>query len=169
MVKYSLQTAAILAALLLSGCNHTPPAAQAEPDGRADAEAAIRKADADWAKAGQSRNVDAWMAFYTDDAVILPPNEPMATGKENVRKSIAGLLSLPDLSLTWQAQKVEAAQSGDIGYLYGTYDMKASDGKGKPITDKGKILEIWKKQADGSWKCIVDTWNSDLPAPPPAK
>jgi ketosteroid isomerase-like protein len=28
-----------------------------------------------------------------------------------------------------------------------------------------KILEIWKRQPDGKWKCIVDTWNFDLPLP----
>src|SRR5690349_18646495 len=131
MLKIALTPAAIFAVLLFSGCNHTPQATQAETDLHADAEAAIRKADAEWAKAGQSRSVDAWMAFYTDDATILPPNEPTATGKANIRKSIEGLLSLPDLSLTWQAAKVEAAKSGDIGYLYGTYDLKASAGKGK--------------------------------------
>jgi hypothetical protein len=32
---------------------------------------------------------------------------------------------------------------------------------GKPIGDKGKFVEIVKKQADGSWKCINDIWNSD--------
>src|ERR1044072_5150875 len=32
---------------------------------------------------------------------------------------------------------------------------------GKPTGDKGKFVEIVKKQADGSWKCINDIWNSD--------
>jgi len=46
--------------------------------------------------------------------------------------------------------------------------MKGPDGK--PMNDNGKMVEIWKKQADGNWKCIVDTWSSDLPAtPPPSK
>ena len=62
--------------------------------------------------------------------------------------------------------RVEAASSGDLGYLYGTYDMSFDGPKGQRISDRGKILEIWKKQPDGSWKCIVDTWNSDLPAAP---
>jgi ketosteroid isomerase-like protein len=43
--------------------------------------------------------------------------------------------------------------------------MSMDDGKGQPVHDTGKILEIWKKQPDGKWKCIVDTWNSDLPVP----
>ena len=33
------------------------------------------------------------------------------------------------------------------------------------MSDTGKLVEIWKKQADGKWKCIVDTYNSDLPPP----
>jgi ketosteroid isomerase-like protein len=34
------------------------------------------------------------------------------------------------------------------------------------VSNTGKLVEIWKKQADGKWKCIVDTYNSDLPAAP---
>ena len=33
------------------------------------------------------------------------------------------------------------------------------------INDTGKILEVWKKQPDGQWKCIVDAYNSDIPLP----
>ena len=50
---------------------------------------------------------------------------------------------------------------------YGTYALTIKDPKGgTPINDTGKIVEIWRKQADGKWKCIVDTYNSDLPAAP---
>ena len=56
-----------------------------------------------------------------------------------------------------------------MAYLYGAYHL-AWDEDGKRATDQGKNVEIWKKQLNGQWKCIVDTWNSDLPAnPAPAK
>jgi ketosteroid isomerase-like protein len=152
----------MLAALAMTACG-TAPAPQAQADTRAD-EAAIRKADEDWLKAAQLKQVDPWVAFYADDAVVLPPNEKTATTKEAIRKSINDLVSAPGLSIKWQLTKVEVARSGDIGYGYGTYDLTLNDAKGKPINDQGKILEIWKKQADGSWKCAVDTWSSDLPA-----
>jgi ketosteroid isomerase-like protein len=32
------------------------------------------------------------------------------------------------------------------------------------VLERGKYLSVWKKQSDGSWKCVADTWNSDLPA-----
>jgi ketosteroid isomerase-like protein len=35
--------------------------------------------------------------------------------------------------------------------------------------NKGKFFDVWKKQADGSWKVVVSTFNSDLPVTPPAR
>jgi len=127
-------------------------------------EAAIRKADAEWVKAAQSKKAEAWLAFYTDEAVILPPNDKIAHGKESARKSVAELLALPGLAITWAATKVEVARSGDLAYLTGAYVLSFKDERGQPVTDRGKLLEIWSKQRDGVWKCSADTWNSDLPS-----
>jgi ketosteroid isomerase-like protein len=35
------------------------------------------------------------------------------------------------------------------------------------VTDHGKYVAVWKKQADGNWKVAVDIWNTDLPLPAP--
>jgi ketosteroid isomerase-like protein len=132
-------------------------------------EAAIRKADADWVEAARSKQVDAWLAFYTDNAVVLPPNDKVANGKQNARKSVGDLLALPGLSITWRPTKVVVARSGDIAYLTGAYSIAFKDPSGASLTDQGKLLEVWEKQADGKWLCSADTWNSDLPASPPPK
>jgi ketosteroid isomerase-like protein len=84
-------------------------------------------------------------------------------------KRVGELLGLPGLSIHWQPTKVEAARFGDMAYSYGAYELTSNNARGKPVTDHGKYVEIWKKQSDGSWKCIVDTWNSDLPAAPASK
>lgn len=149
------------------GCTSAQPPAM--PDTRAADEAMIRKTDADWVTAAQTKKVDAWMAFYSDDAVALPPNDKVANTKEAIHKAVGDMLGLPGLSLHWKPTGVEVARSGDIAYLYGAYELTMNDAKGKPVTDHGKMLEVWKKQADGNWKCAVDTWNSDTPAPPPSR
>jgi len=150
--------------LIVLGCS------PAQPDTRAADEAAVRKADVDWATAAQSKQPDAWLAFYTDDTVVLPPNDQPASGKDSIRKSVAGLLAMPGLSINWQPTKVEVARSGDIAYSYGTYGIIFNDPSGKPVTDQGKYTEVWKKQSDGGWKCVLDMWSSNLPAaPPPSK
>src|SRR5689334_1362897 len=151
------------AALVLAGCGSSTP-----PDTRAADEAAIRKADADWVKAAESKQVDAWMNFYADNAAFLPPNDKTVTGKDSIRKPVADLLGLPGLNITWQPSKVEVARAGDLGYLYGTYESSWDAPGGKRTTEHGKMVEIWKKQADGGWKCILDTWSSDAPAITPA-
>jgi ketosteroid isomerase-like protein len=157
--------------LLPLGCGPRPLSKEelSALDTRPAEEAAIRLADSYWVKAAQSKQVDAWMTFYADDAVVLPPNERMATDKDSIRKSVGELLGLPGLSLSWEPTNVEVARSGDLAYLYGAYVLTSNDAKGKPVTDHGKNVEIWKKQGDGHWKCIVDTWNSDLPTEPAAK
>ena len=150
--------------LAVLGCNSTPPSAATQ----AADEAAVRQTDENWSKAAQLKQVDPWVAFYADDAVVLPPNEKMADSKESIRKSVSELLALPGLALSFGATKVEVARSGDLAYARGAYDLTTTDAHGKATTDHGKTVEIWRKQPDGSWKCIVDIWNSDLPAAPAA-
>ena len=146
----------------VSGCKEIAK----QPDPASEAEA-IRLLDSSWVTAGQSKDVDSWIAFYSEDAAVLPPNEPVATNREAIRKSVSELLTLPGLSIDWKPTRIEVARSGDLAYLYGAYHL-AWDDSGKRATDKGKNVEIWKKQRDGHWRCVVDTWNSDLPpAPPP--
>jgi ketosteroid isomerase-like protein len=118
-----------------------------------------------WVAAGQSKSVDAWVAFYADGAAVLPPNEPIANSRKAIRKSVSELLRLPGLSIDWKPMKIEVARSGELAYLYSAYRLAWND-SGKGATDSGKNVEIWKKQSDGHWKCIVDTWNSDLPTTP---
>ncbi len=84
----------ILAAV---GCSPAPPNDASIAKAQANDEAAIRRMDADWLKTAAAKDADAWVTFYSDDAVVLPPNEKMATDKEAIRKSVGGLLSLPGL------------------------------------------------------------------------
>jgi uncharacterized protein (TIGR02246 family) len=128
------------------------------------AEHAIRAADAQWAKTAQAHDLDGTVSYYAQDAVLLPPNAPIAADKKAIRDSWAALLGTAT-SISWQPTKIEVAQSGELAYLVGTYSITLSDAHGNPATDRGKIIEVWKKQADGNWKAVADTYNSDFPAP----
>jgi ketosteroid isomerase-like protein len=152
--------------LLALHCNQQP---RSSPDTRAADEAAIRQVDIAWAKDAAAGETDAVVAYYADDAMVLPPNEPMATSQEAIRKAWAEMLAAPGLGISWHPTKVEVARSGDIGYSVGTYEITINDSKGNRVTDRGKYFSAWKKQPDGSWKSAVDTWNSDLPAALPSK
>lgn len=140
---------------------------QAPPDTRAADESALRELDTQWSKAAEAKNVDKTVSYYSEDAIVLPANAPIATTKEAIRKVWKDLLTSPGSATSWKATRVEVARSGDLGYVSGTYELTMNDASGKPFTDRGKFVEVWKKQAGGAWKCVADIWNSDLPAPAP--
>ena len=128
-------------------------------------EQAIRDLDDQWSKAAGAKDVDKTVSFYSDDALVMPPNAASATTKEAIRALWKDMLT--DTSLSWKTKKVEVAQSGDLAFSSGTYEVKLNDPTGTPVNDRGKTLAVWKKQADGTWKCVADMWNSDLRASAP--
>ena len=86
----------------------------------------------------------------------------MLNGKADIRAAMATYFADPNFSLTLQSTRAMASKGGDMVYTEGTYTMTTTNPKTKkPITDKGKFLTVYAKQADGSWKAIADTFNSD--------
>jgi ketosteroid isomerase-like protein len=142
--------------LVLAGCNQSAPV-----DTKA-IEQAVKNADAQVCKAAAAHDLTTLLSFYADDAVSLPANEELLTNHPAMQKSWIALLA-PGVSISWTPMFVEAAKSGDMAYILGAYTMTTKVSKGKPTTDTGKYLAIWKKQVDGTWKVEADTWNSDLP------
>ncbi len=133
-------------------------AASGEPQGAAEA---VRNADAVWAQAAGTGNVDAWMAFYARDAIVLLPDEPLASGTERIRSLVTRLLQRSHLSITWHPVRLEMAESLDLAYVNAAYELRFDDARGRSVADRGQHTELWRLQTDGTWRCIVDTWNPD--------
>lgn len=150
-----------LGLLLLAGCS------QAAPDTREAEEKTLRELDAQWSKAAGTKDLDATLAFYADDAVVMPGDGPIASTKQEIHDLMAPMMA-PEISISWQTTQAEVARSGDLGYARGVYQMETKDVAGKTTTERGKLLEVWKKQADGKWKCAIDNFSADAPPAPPA-
>ncbi len=132
-----------------------------QSDTRPADERAIRDAVVEWSKAAGAKDVEKTLSFYAENASLLPPHAPIATGKDPIRKFWAGLMATPGYAISWSATKVEASKSGDVAYEVGTYELTLNDPKGKPATGRGKYVVVWKKQADGAWKGVADMFNPD--------
>jgi uncharacterized protein (TIGR02246 family) len=142
--------------LILSGCSRQT----------ASNESALKEADEQWSKTALAGDLEGTVAYYTDDASLLAPNAPIATGKQAIRAVWTSLLN-PDAAVTWQVTKAEVAGSDDLGYVMGVYQITAKTPKGKAQEDHGKLVEVWKKQTDGKWKVVADIFNSDVPVVAP--
>ena len=143
-------------------------ACQTQADTRAADEAALRKLDDEWSRAAGSKDVEKTISYYSDDAVLMLPNLPRLTGKESIRTLWKEMFASQTFSGGWKTTKVEVARSGDLAYVMSDYEFTETD-SGRPMTDKGKFLQVWKKQSDGSWKCTADMFSSEVPLTAPAE
>jgi ketosteroid isomerase-like protein len=114
-------------------------------------------------------DVDAYVKlYYADDARVLPPNHATVTGREAIGALLRSDGTFQEVRFTILALEGR----NDLAYVHGAYQISFTPpGAAEPIGDKGKYVEIWKKQRDRSWKVILDVYNSDLLAPaspPPA-
>ncbi|MGH3697474.1 MAG: YybH family protein [Pseudonocardiaceae bacterium] len=141
--------------------------AQAPADTQAGTKATIEREETAWLKAIAAGQLDATVSYYGDGAVLFAPSAPIARTKDEIRQTwMQFFASIPaGATLSSKTTKVEVARSGDLAYTTGTYAV----GLNNAAIDKGKFVDVWKKQADGSWKAVIDIFNSDLPVPPPAK
>lgn len=157
-----MRLAAVCFMLCLTACMETKA-----PDTHDADVKAIKDMEVAWVKTAATKDADAFVAYYTDDASVLMPNAPIFTGKPAIKESMKPLLSDPNFSLTFMPTRVEVSKSGDMGFTQGPYKMSFSDQRGNKFEDEGKYLTVYKKLADGTWKAVEDTMMSDLPLPPP--
>ena len=131
----------------------------------------IRKVvdDATRTIAPPTSDVDAYAKlYYAEDARVLPPDGATVTGREAITAFLRSVGAVQEFRATILALEGR----NDLAYVHGAYEMSVLPaGAAEPVGDKGKYLEIWRKQRDGSWKVALDIWNSDLAtpvSPPPA-
>ncbi len=149
-------------ALMLSSCADTAATAATDP---ADGMQALKAADAALQKAVVDKNLEGIVTFYTEDAVLLPTANPIVVGRPAIREEWQHILSIPNFQNKSSLTQIDVATGKDMAYSTGTYLATMLGEDGKPVTEPGKWLSVWKKQADGSWRIVVDTYNTDIPPP----
>jgi ketosteroid isomerase-like protein len=102
-------------------------------------------------------------AFYSEDAVRMPPNQIMQQGRAAIQADLESSLgTVSDFGL----KIAEIDGRDDIAYVRGSYKINVSmEGMTEPVSDNGKWLNISRKQPDGSWPIAISIWNSDQPLP----
>jgi ketosteroid isomerase-like protein len=96
---------------------------------------------------------------YTQDAVLMPPNAEMFSGRDKIQAfwqqwfdgGIGAIVITPMMSYT----------SGNRGYEVGTFDLQT--GGEKNIHVKGKFIVVLERGKDRLWRMAYDIWNADAP------
>ena len=146
----------------VTGCT-----ASSSKDGKDEAAdvAKVKEVFSQYASAVKDGEVERWMSLWSTDSKRLAPNAPASVGAEEIQVAIGPLFELFDFE-EFIVNPDEVQILGDHAYSHGTYSfLMTPKAGGATIEDSGKFLTILEKQADGSWKIAVDSFNTSLPAP----
>ena len=125
--------------------------------------ASLRLAANTYHQAASEKDRAAVVALYDENALMVPPNADLVEKLEGVQSYRFGFLETPGVELQFEILRAEISTSGDIGWTLSIGDITINNPEGPPGRDIIRDFHTWKKQADGSWKVVVDMWNSELP------
>jgi ketosteroid isomerase-like protein len=147
--------AALLSALILAaGCGN----AARNENSRAVDEKAIRElVDRTVAAAGKS-DMAEYSKFYAPNAALVLPGMAISNMTAPLKNGFAAGYAIKMVTV-----KAEVSDSGDLGYAFGTYEQTAPDKSGALIHSVGKWMSVFRKQLNGAWGAIADTYNVDPP------
>lgn len=108
----------------------------------------LTELDREFGKSAQASGVlETYVAQLSDDVRVMRAGIAPG-GKEAVSSYLqAG----KNVTLTFTPVGGEAAKSGDLGYTYGSYELR-EDGQTK---EQGYYAHIWKRDAKGRWRIAV--------------
>ncbi|HTN05113.1 hypothetical protein [Agriterribacter sp.] len=113
----------------------------------------MQQTDADFSNRSKEVGIKkATLEYMEADGILLKPSRMPVTGADAVEL----ITSLNDSSviLTWQSLGADMSAAADMGYTYGVYSLTAGSS-----TRRGTYVTIWKKQANGKWKFVLDSGN----------
>lgn len=96
----------------------------------------------------------AFAEWFAEDGVVLGNGQAPVIGRVAIAKSSTWLAK--DYQLTWTPTDAALSPSGDMGYTWGSFEGHSKDANGNPVTTNGRYMTIWRKEADGQWKVVLD-------------
>ena len=145
--------------LFLAACSETTVNSEAEGE-------LLMQLSREWSTLISSGDLESGMNFWSDDAVMLPPDLPLLDGKDSIRAYVEGAAKIPGFSIRWEPISAHISLGGDMAYLIENNVIEFDDAEGNKVVSHGKVITVWRKDVQGDWKNVVDIWNA---APPPAE
>lgn len=108
----------------------------------------VRQAESAFAATMAARDLEAFMAFVSRDAVFLGETV-IHFGHDAVRAAWAAYFEGSTAPFSWQADEVLVLRAGDCALSRGP----VLDALGRRV---GTFTSVWRKESDGQWRVIHD-------------
>jgi len=110
--------------------------------------------EARFAKDVLERGGAAFADWFAEDGVALGNGAQPNIGRVAIAKSANWDPKV--YQLTWTPTDALMGPSGDMGYTWGHFEGHSKDANGNPVTTTGRYMTIWRKEANGQWKVVLD-------------
>ncbi len=113
----------------------------------------------DWSQAAASGDVEKTLDYWSDDAIMMLPNQPNLKGKESLRGMLKASYKMPGFRISWEPQFVEVSKDGTMAYMIEKTQSSINDTLGLPHPETHTAVTVWRKETGGKWKNILEVWN----------
>lgn len=107
---------------------------------------------------------DGWIDLFLEDVVFMMPNEETVEGKEALRQWGRPYFDQFEMEEIYSLNEIEVSANWAFTRVAYTFKVTPKTG-GETTQENGKGIWIFKRQADGSWKCSHCITNSSDPLP----
>ncbi len=114
------------------------------------------KADKAWSLAAKTNDMEKLWSFWENDAIILMSADMTIKGIDQIKGFTTQARTDPNFEISWEVQGAEVSEKADMGYTFGIGKVQRTSSTGEIISTTKPYLSVWKKQSDGTWKCIIE-------------
>jgi uncharacterized protein (TIGR02246 family) len=122
---------------------------------------AIKAAEQQFAKLYNAKDAAGVANLYAHDALRLAPDASRVQGRAAIQAQLQK--ELDGGVFNFQGQVTDFASDGNLAWVVGNFSVDYTTEQGSKATATGNYISIYRKDTDGQWRVVVDTWN-DAPA-----
>ena len=161
-------TLVLVSACIAAACSNRAKVAPDNPVDLSAEKAALLKRDDEWhAAVAEKKDIAKITSFFASDGIMIGSGQSTATGRAALTQAVEALVSGPDFQDEWEWARVELSPDGKLAYLVGNTRITVNDADKRPVTSRARLVNVWRKDPDGIWRCVVDVWvdepASDVP------
>jgi ketosteroid isomerase-like protein len=125
----------------------------------------LLRRDAEWSDlATAGKDVEKVVSYWSDDAVLIFPGQPVLEGKAAIRAYVTASFNTPGFKIHWVSHKPVFSPDGKFAYMRGTDEATIPGPNGGTMIVHSRGISIWRLDPDDQWRCVVDISNEE-PAP----